>query len=242
MNGLGDALARAAAWLVEPEPDGDESTVRSFGSPAPKKAERGAELRLLPAPPPRSIGARPFVAVVGLAPGCGATTVARALAATLARRDHSGAAIVASPTQPAGSRLATRPASRLAARLASVGLGARAAGRLCLTRVDSSIPRLGPVVLDLSSAAAADAAGARPVLLIAPGEAEPALAALAAQHLNALTVVVSPDDQARWEGRAFLTVPRSRLGARLAAAGWEPRGPFRSAIARIADACEEAAA
>jgi hypothetical protein len=235
-------LARATAWLVQPEPDGDERTVRSFGSAGAKTPDRGAELRLLPAPPPSSIGARPFVAVVGLAPGCGATTVARALAATLARRDHSGAAIVASATQPAGSRLATRPASRLAARLSSVGLGAQAAGRLCLTRVDSSIPRLGPVVLDLSNEAAADAAGGRPVLLIAPGEAEPALAALAAQNLQALTVVISPDDPARWEGRAFFTVPRSRFGALLAAAGWEPRGPFGSAIARIADACEEAAA
>jgi hypothetical protein len=177
---------------------------------------------------------------VGLAPGCGATTVARALAATLARRDHAGAAIVASAVQGAGSPLATRPASRLAARLASVGLGAHAAGRLCLTRADTSIPRLGPVVLDISGEEAAP--GAKPVFLVAPGAAEPALADLAAQNLDALTVVVSPDDPDRWDGRAFLTLPRSRLGARLAAAGWESRGAFGAAIARLADACEERAA
>jgi hypothetical protein len=102
--------------------------------------------------------------------------------------------------------------------------------------VDASIPRLGPVVLEEA------APGAKPVFLVAPGNAEPALAALAAQNLDALTVVVSPDDPDRWEGRAFLTLPRSRLGAYLAAAGWESRGPFGAAIARLADACEEAAA
>lgn len=245
MTGFDDVLARAAAWLVQPDSDSDpdEPTLGTFGSPATKKAERErpTELRLLPAPPPSRIEARPLVAVVGLAPGCGATTVARALAATLARRDHSGAAIVASAMQPAGARLATRPATRLAARMASIGLAAQAAGRLCLTRVDAAIPRLGPVVFDLSGGTAADAASAQPVLLIAPGEAEPALADLAAQNLKALTVVVNPDDPGRWEGRAFITLPRSRIGAGLAAAGWEPRGAFGRAIARIADACEKAA-
>jgi hypothetical protein len=242
VSGLGDALARAAGWLVDPEPHGGELTTGTLGCPATQTAERGAELRLLPAPLPGPIAARPFVAVVGLAPGCGATTVARALAATLARRDHSGAAIVASAARPGASRVATRPASRLAARLASVGLGAGAAGRLCLTHVDAAIPRLAPVVLDLGSGHAAARQAAEPVLLIASGEVEPALADLAAENLGALTVVVSPDDTSRWEGRAFITLPRSRLGAQLAAAGWEPRGAFGSAIARIADACEEAAA
>jgi hypothetical protein len=240
VSGLGEALARAVAWLVEPESGGGASTVRSFGCPAAQRAERGAELRLISAPSPSPIDARPFIAVVALAPGCGTTTVARALAATLARRDHSGAAIVASPAQAPGSRLATRPAARLAARMASVGLAAQAAGRLCLTRVDASIPRLGPVVFDLSTSA--HLVAAKPVFLVAPSDAEPALADLAARHLEALTVVVSPDDPGRWEGRAFLTLPRSRLGARIAGAGWEPRGAFGAAIARMADACEAAAA
>ena len=226
MSGFGDALARAAAWLVDPE--------------AEELASARAELRLLPAP----VEACPLIAVVGLAPGCGTTTVARALAATLARRNHSGAAIVAGPGQPLGSRLATRPASRLTTRLASIGRAARPAGRLCLTQLDAPIPRIGPVVLDLPSgdAAAATVAAARPVLLVAPGDAEPALADLAAQSLGARTVVVGPDDLSRWAGRALVTVPRSRVGARVAAAGWEPRGAFGRAIAQMADACEERAA
>jgi hypothetical protein len=237
VSGVGDAFARAAAWLVEPERE--QGTVGTFGSPATQKAERErpAELHLLPAP----VEASPLVAVVGLAPGCGATTVARALAATLARRSHSGAAIVAGPGQPLGSRLATRPASRLANRLASIGRTARPMGRLCLTPLDAPIPRIGAVVLDLPGGGAAVAAAAQQVFLVAPGDAEPALADLAAQSLGARTVVVSPDEPSRWEGRALVTVPRSRLGARVAAAGWEPRGAFGRAIARIADACEETA-
>jgi hypothetical protein len=230
-GGLGDALARAASWLVEPT---QAPTDWSFGARSPKKAERGTELRLVPSQPVERL----LIAVVGLAPGCGATTLARALAATLARRDHAGAAIVVSPGEPKVSSLSTRPANRLAARL-----NAHAAGRLCLTRAEKlgSLPRLAPVVLDLPGSDAAAATSAQLTILVAPGDAEPALVELAARTLNALTVVTHADDPARWEGRAFLVVPHARLGARLAAAGWEPRGPLRAAIDRLADACAEAA-
>ena len=191
---------------------------------------RPMELRLVEAP------RHPLIAVVGLAPGCGATTLARALAATLARKNHTGAAIVASPNEPTGSSLSTRPASRLATRV-----NARAAGRLCLTRSDDlgSIPRLAPVVADLPATATARQADA--TVLIAPGDSEPALAELAAKTLNALTVVTRSDDPSRWARRALLVLPHSRVGAHLANAGWEPRGTFGAAVARIAEACEERA-
>jgi hypothetical protein len=196
--------------------------------------------------------ARPVVAIIGLAPGCGATTLARALAATLARRDHSGAAVVASPKEAVGSNLSTRPASRLAARVGASAAPARATGRLCLTGtadpagLTHSIARLAPLVLDLPPSDAAAASLAQIAIVNAAGDSEPALAELAARTLAAggtqtLTVVTSADDQGRWEGRALLALPRSRLGARLASAGWEPRGAFGAAVARIADACEKAA-
>jgi hypothetical protein len=97
------------------------------------------------------------------------------------------------------------------------------------------------VVLDLSGDHAATAATAQTVILIARADSEPALAELAASTLNALTVVVAPADSARWNDRAFVVLPHSRLGARLAAAGWEPRGALRATVERLADACEEAA-
>lgn len=242
MSGMREALARAGAWLVEPPPVSEPPPVDfvptdwSFGSPAPKT-------------PDRSTGsvARPVVAVVGLAPGCGATTLARALAATLARRDHTGVAIVAGPIPAQGSSLAVRPASRLAARLASTGSLARATGRLCLTSAEPStdLARLAPLVLDIPH-------GAAPSLLpniwilATPGAAEPALAELAARALkrggrDPITVVTRPADPARWEGRAFIHLPHSRPAAWMAAAGWEPRGPFGAAVAKLADACEQAA-
>ena len=189
---------------------------------------RPMDLRLVE--PPR----RSFIAVVGLAPGCGATTLARALAATLARRDHSGVAIVASPHAPVGSSLSSRAALRLAARV-----NARASGRLCLTSDVDSVPRLAPAVLDLPSTNAAAASAAEIVVLVAPGHTEPALVELAARTHDALTVVTAADDPDRWRGRVLLVLPRSRLGARLANAGWEPRGALGAAVDRIADACEE---
>ena len=233
------ALARAASWLVEPPADeaahpGAEPTVGSFTARSRKKAERGTELRLVP---PRPIE-RPLIAVVGLAPGCGATTLARALAAILARRDHSGTAIVASSQTQVGSSLSTRAAARLAARV-----DAHAVGRLCLARAEDadSLPRVAPVVLDLPRDRTAAASKAGLTILIAPGESEPALAELAARTLKAVTVVTQNDDRPRWDGRAFLMLPHSRLGARLAAAGWEPFGALRAAVEHLSDACEEAA-
>jgi hypothetical protein len=138
--------------------------------------------------------------------------------------------------EAAGSQLAARPAVRLAARQPD----ARAAGRLCLTGLDAPT-HLAPLVLDLQRADTTHVSLAHVAILIAPGDAEPALAELAARTLDALTVVTSTDDPSKWDGRAFLVLPHSRVSARLAAAGWEPRGAFGAAVARIADACEERA-
>ena len=166
--------------------------------------------------------------------------------------DHSGAVVVASPEEPVGSNLSTRPATRLTARLASSHPSARAAGRLCLSgaadaaALVGSTARVAPLVLDLQASGAGAASLAHIAIVIAAGDSEPALAELAAGMFaagptRALTVVGGADDQRRWEQRAFLVLPQSRLGARLASAGWESRGAFGAAVARIADLCEEAA-
>ena len=82
-----------------------------------------------PPDPPFVQGARPLVAVFGLAGGCGATVVARAVAAELAARDASGTAAVACESRPGGLPLATKAASRLARALEDLPGGARALGR-----------------------------------------------------------------------------------------------------------------
>src|SRR5581483_632286 len=147
-------------WLLEPVADAPGGDI-------------GRAVEVEPTPQPRV-----RVAVVGLGPACGATTVARGLAAALATRDPGGAAIVSSAAQAAGATLPPlRGASRLAARLP----GAMAVGRLCVWHgsdpagtVVSAGP-LAPIVFDVphdgpasDSASLADA-----TVLVAPGDAEP---------------------------------------------------------------------
>jgi hypothetical protein len=198
-------------------------------------------------PPPR-----PVVAVVGLAPRCGASTVARWVAAALAARDPEGAAII-STVAPRGAGALRMPG---AARLAR-GLGARslepvrAAGRLCL--VDSEVHSplsiaatyLAPLILDVGHGVPPDAAlsVADHVLLVASPEVEPALAEVVAQSIARSapepTVVLDRAlEDARWDGRADVVLPESRLAARRAASGREARGEIGLAVGELAAALE----
>jgi hypothetical protein len=161
-------LAAAGAWLVEPAEAASEPLVAA------------------PAPP------RPVIAVFGLARGCGVTTVARGLAAELARRDGGGAAAVHCDARAAGIPLATPAASQLARTLAEVpGTSTRAVGRLCLvaspaeaTLADTA-RHVAPLVLDAGSNAVggSPAALADRVLLVGVPAVEPALASVAADCL-----------------------------------------------------------
>lgn len=207
--------------------------------------------------PPIRIRVRPVVAVVGLTSGCGTTTVARALAVELAQRDPTGAAAVAGDAR-AG---AIAPGSGSAARLArAVGTGAaarfRTAGRLCLIggaeapALADSLRSLAPLVLDLGHGepAGIGAAIADHVVLVSPPAVEPALAAVVAASLgrigpSPLVLVNRLADPAgeeadRWAGRAALTVPDSRAGARLALVGRDAGGELASAARALADSCE----
>jgi hypothetical protein len=222
---LAAALARVEDFLLEPaEPVGADH-------------------------PPAPSHTRPVIAVFGLARRCGATTAARALAAELAARD-GGAAAVSSPVPAAGIPLASPAAARLARVLADVPHArTRAVGRLCLVEGPSPLEladasRLhAPLVLDAGSeqVGGAAAAVADHVVLVAAPAVEPALALVVSGCLarvgpQPLVVLNRAGGDARWEGRATLELPESRMGAQLALGGREPRGALGRGVAALADA------
>jgi hypothetical protein len=225
-------LRRAGEWLVEP-------AAAASAEPAPT----------LTVVPPRSY---PLVGVVGLARRCGATTVARALAAELASR-HGGAAVVASPTRPAVVPLgSSAPAAHLADTLAQLD-ERRAAGRLCLAACSdarllaAATRQVAPAVMEVQPGSAAlDAARVLDrILLVASPALEPALAAAVAETIAAvadppLIAVNRASDHGLWLVHADVLVPDSRVGARLALAGREPRGWLGRAVEQLADLCAHA--
>ena len=234
---LSTALAAARGWLLEP------------AEPAREPVSPG------PALP------RPVIAVFGLARSCGATVVARALAAELASRDARGAAAVHCEARAAGIPLATQAASRLARQLSEVpGAHARAVGRLCLVGgadpgvLAHTARHVAPLILDAgtTSLGGVPAAVADEVVVVGGPATEPALAGVAADCLARLgpePIVVrnrarddrSGDDEetaTAWAARAAVSLPDSRMGAQLALGGREPRGELGRAIAELADRCE----
>jgi hypothetical protein len=234
---LATALAAAGAWLLEPA-----------------ELARGPALSA-PALP------RPVIAVFGLARGCGATVVARALAAELASRDADGAAAVHCEARAAGIPLATQAASRLARQLSEVPRAhARAVGRLCLVggaeaaALAETARHVAPLVLDAgtTSVGGVPAAVADEVIVVGGPTTEPALAGVAADCLARVgpaPIVVrnrarddrfggEQDTANTWAAHAAVSLPDSRMGAQLALGGREPRGELGRAIAELADRCE----
>lgn len=196
--------------------------------------------------------AHPAVAVVGLAPRCGATTLARALAAELALRDREGAAIVSAETVAGGGiPLGTPAAGRLGRAVQrSLPSQTRAVGRLCLTaagpdqaRLVDAARDLAPLVLDVSDPAltAVAASLVDAVVVVGVPAGEPSLAAVLSESLGRVgpepVVVLNRDREGepRWEGRCALRLPDSRMGAQLALAGREARGELGRAVSGLAD-------
>jgi hypothetical protein len=194
---------------------------------------------------------RPVVCVFGLARGCGATVVARALAAELALRDPAGAAAVACDARPGGVPLATQAATRLARVLEDVpGAARRAMGRLCLVggadplRLADTARHHAPLVIDAGSDAigGALASVADRTLIVGTSGVEPALARVGAECVSRVgpaPIVVlnrAPHDQ-----HGAVALPNAAIGARLALGGREARGELGRAIADLADLCEEPA-
>jgi hypothetical protein len=204
------------------------------------------------AEPDWTVSARPVVAVAALAPRCGTTTVARALAAELALRDDGGAAIVSCDGIAGGGiPLGTPAAGRLGRAVQrALPCRVRAVGRVCLTvagpnpasLVDSARD-LAPLVLDVGEPgqAAVAASLADAVVLVAGPAVEPALATVVEQSLCRIgpepVVVLNRDRDADacWNDRCVLRLPEARMGAQLALAGREARGDLGRAIAQLAD-------
>jgi hypothetical protein len=195
--------------------------------------------------------ARPAVAVAGIAPRCGTTTVARALAAELALRDREGAAIVSTDAVAGGGiPLGTPAAGRLGRAVQrSLPTQTRAVGRLCLTAghdhsglVDAA-RGLAPLVLDVTDpgAVAVAASLVDAMVLVGVPAAEPSLGSVLADSLGrvgAEPIVVlnrDRDGDPRWEDRCAVRLPEARMGARLVLAGREAHGDLGRAVARIAD-------
>jgi hypothetical protein len=191
---------------------------------------------------------RPVVSVFGLAKGCGATVVARALAAELASRDPCGSAAVSCEARPAGIPLATHAAARLARVLEDVpGAFPRAVGRLCLVgdvdplRLSDTARHHAPLVIDAGSDAlgGAPASVADRAIIVMRHEHEPALARVGAEcvaRVGPSPVVVlnrAPHDQP-----GAFALPSSPMGARLALGGREAPGELGRAIAELADLLE----
>lgn len=216
-------------------------------------------------PQPKVLQPNPVVAVVAAASKCGATTVARLLAAELASR-ADGAAIATSVRPARRSAPPSRAAIRLATGLAGAA-EARPCGRLCIVRMrrettggdgmHTSPPGataaetaalinaaryLAPVVLDLpADGSAAGSAGiADQVVVIAGAGSEPALLDAVAGMIDgdALKVVNRMTEPGEWQTRGVLRLPDSRIAARAAAMGTRPLGPLGAAIAGLADNLE----
>jgi hypothetical protein len=225
---LAAAVARVESFLLEP------------AEPVAAKHE-----------PPAVAPPRPVVAVFGLARRCGATVIARALAAELAGRDPAAAAAVASAGPRGGIPIATPAAGRLAESLADVpGATATAVGRLCLVE-GAEPPALAdvarhhaPLVLDAGNRAVEDLAAsvADRVVLVAAPSTQPALARVAAACVRRagrepLIVMNRAEANAEADPVPALALPESRMGAQLALGGRLARGELGRAVAALADLC-----
>lgn len=227
---LSALLARAQAWLLAP--------------PAAELLRPAEPPSSAPSPPP------PVVAVVGLAPRAGASTIARALAGRLARLEPADAAILLTESCGRGPALSAAAAHRLAVVLTEGGCSeVRACRRVCL--VPSSEPLApiaagghAPIVVDVGHGGSAEPAlaFADHVALIVPPDVEPALAATVEASLRGADRGVSLVVNRALEDppadlRAPLVIPESRLAARAALGCRDPRGALAEPIAELADRC-----
>lgn len=242
-------LARALSFFVEPGPALLVQPPRPVGAPSQAAASP-----------------RPLVAVCGVRPGCGTTTVARALAAELAGRDPLHSAVVAGSDARGALPLGTPAAARLARLVTErTGVEARPSGRLCLAP-DADPPLLeralrgtASLVLDVALRGMAPAAAslADHVVLVADPATEPALAEIVADSLGRIgprPVIVlnrAPSEPAAataaerlraaptgaWRDRAQVVVPSSLPAARLALGCRGAGGAFGAAIATLAEIC-----
>jgi hypothetical protein len=226
------ALARVEGWLFQPA----------------ERVDRDVS------PPPAPAEPSPVVAVVALSPRCGATTVARGLAATFAARSSVGAALVCGPSASVALSLSTPSATRLGRSVGEwIDAPHRVSGRLCLVEGDARIARAAALrsecalVVDVPHGADASepSALADVIVLVADGDTEPSLAAVVGAALarsgpEPVVVVSRPGEESRSRVDADFELPDARLASRIALAGREPPGSLGAALADLAERCAEA--
>lgn len=183
------------------------------------------------------------VTVIGMAPGCGTTTVARLLALALAERSDGSAAVVVS-SERLGGWGSLGAGGRLARKLGVGSAGGR--GRLAFLPPDelrSAVDQsrgLAPVVAEVGYGAnwAIAASLADLCVLVAGADADSALLTLVAGEVMAVgaapLVVLN-----RVESGAEVDVllPDAGLAARLARAGVRPTGPLWAGGSSLGDLC-----
>lgn len=206
-------------------------------------------------PEPLELEPYPVVAVVSAAPRCGASTVARLLAAELATRAE-GSALLALPHAVRRTGPPSRPAIRLATALAGA-VRVQPCGRLCVAPVGVAGPEalrerlstvaaaaryLAPVVIDLppDGSGVAVAGVADRTVVVGRADGEPALLAAVASILGpgVVRVVTRGDDPA---DRADFAIGESRLAGHAAALGSRAVGSVGADIVSLADALLEQA-
>ena len=223
---LGGVLERAQGFLIEPAAERD-------ATPARGEAGGGRVLR----PPPR---ARVEVAVLGLSPGCGVSTLARGLARSVwaVSRCPAHVAVFAAAGGPERERSGTAPVWEIPAGLADpeevAGYGTMIG---CLAGEPSVM--IWDVPPRHAEAVAAVALRAQAVVVVAAGSGEPALAELAGGMLEerfgpVLLVANRVRDFAPWRDRTAACLPESRLGAWLARRGRRAPAPLAGALDELA--------
>ncbi len=256
LNALRD---RAAAFVLRPPTESDVCARPHAPASAPpggRAAEPADRPYLsvvpddpLPAGPDPFAPLRPVVAVVGLAPRAGASTVARALAARLACFDGDNAALLFSDDVPrlgltiAGGR-------RLGEEVRGFGCeGWRASGRVCVVPLSEPLAEWAadppsPVVADLGHGppVAGALALAGHVVLVAPPGVEPALAAAVEGSLrregHGVSLVVNrAAAEPGPELERALMIPEAWLAAALSRACRAPRGALAAAATELAERC-----
>lgn len=234
-------LARAASWLVAPADWPDRA-----GPGSPRAAPWARPSATRPAVRPDELDPpRPVLAILGLAPRAGASTIARAVAAVLAGFDPGRAAVLHT-ADPPRTRLATAAAARMA-RAVGASCEARAAGRLCVVGGGEPLPplaamRAAPLVADVGHGEPAEAAVALAdhVAVVAPADVEPALLRAVEVSLReggaSISTVLS-----RMAGEPppglehVLVVPEARVAAQLTLACREPIGALVAIATELAE-------
>ena len=225
---LSAALARAQSFLLEPVQPGPAAATAALAQAAVQ---------------PRQLE----IVVMGARPRCGASTIARGLAAMLSVPGARPAHLISLAAAPSSREQA--PGTLAGGTLWEIPTALREEGEVA--EYGQTVARLAgspsalvwDVPADHARRAEAAARAAHVTLLVVPGNGEPALGELLAEMLSQrhgrVLVVASRAEPERWRGKAAVSLPESRIGALLALRFRRPQGGFGFALSELAALVEE---